>query len=135
MKFCCTTLLVISLFASTVHAQDARSSTIQWKTQNTLEPGSGSQKEEVTTFITHSTSRIEWKDADGSVTKSFQVVDTIGEWSDINREGWLQYEVTDGSYSGSVSIRKNDSETKIFISMASEPPLAYVLTVNSFQVL
>jgi hypothetical protein len=134
MKNLVITLVFITIITSIVGAQNIKTSTIQWNSQSTLEAGSGQQMEEVTSFVTVGTTRMEWKEANGNNRKNFQVIEAIGDWTDVNQHGWIQYEVTDGTSSGTISIRKNETETKIFITMASEPPLSYVLTINNHQV-
>jgi hypothetical protein len=127
-------LLLIALPAF-AKAQNVKTATIQWNSQSTMDPGTGHQTEEPTSFVTHGTSRIEWKESNGNSRKNFQIVETIGEWTNASQQGWLQYEITDGTSSGTISIRKNESETKVFISLASDPPLSYVLTIAGLQTL
>lgn len=129
-------MLLIFITISTIgHAQDVKTSAIKWNSQSTIEANDGKQTEEVTSFICYGTTRMEWKAPNGSNRKNFQIVEAIGEWTDVNQTGRIQYEVTDGTSSGTISIKKNQNETKIFIALASEPPMSYVLTVSGHQVL
>lgn len=134
MRNLIVTLLLITVITTLMKAQNIKTSTIKWNSQSTLEANDGQQTEEVTFFTTVGTASMEWKDPNGNNRKNFQIIEAIGDWTDVNQQGWMQYEVTDGASSGTIAIRKNETETKIFITMASEQPLSYVLTINSHQV-
>lgn len=135
MKKIITTFLLITILSSFIRAQGVSTSTIEWSSLSTSDPHSGHQTEENTKFITYEANHITWKDPNGSVRKNFQIIEAIGEWPNADQPGRIQYETTDGTFSGTISIQKNESGTKIFITMASDPPESYVLTVGSYEIL
>lgn len=127
-------LVLLSTPATLAWSQDIATATIQWNSASTFNATAGSSTEEVTSLTTHQTS-LEWKNADGSMRKSFQIIERIGDWNNVGSEGQVQYEVTDGQYSGTVSIRKSASETKILIVIASDEPTTRELVITGYQVL
>lgn len=135
MKRIISTLLLTIILLPFAKAQNVTTNNIKWNSQSTLEANEGQQTEEATSFITHGTTNMEWKEANGTIRKNFQVIQIIGQWTDASQPGWMQYEVTDGTASGTISIKKNATETKVFIALVSEPPQSYVLTINGYQVL
>lgn len=134
MKIAITMLLTLIL-STVIKAQNVATAVIAWNSQSTLEANEGQQTEEATSFVTHGTTSMEWKEANGNTRKNFQIIQAIGEWIDASQPGWLQYEVTDGTASGTISIKKNATETKVFIVLVSEPPRSYVLSINGYRVL
>lgn len=127
-------LVLLSVPATLAWSQDIATATIQWNSASTFNATTGSTTEEVTSLTTRETS-LQWKNADGSMRKSFQIIERIGDWNDVDSEGRVQYEVTDGQYSGTVSIRKSASETKILIVIASDEPSTRELIITGHQVL
>lgn len=116
-------------------AQSITTSTIKWSSTQTFNVSLGDWTEEVTSLISNASTSLVWKNQDGTIRKSFQVIEVIGEWSNVNTDGRVQYEVTDGQFSGTISIRKQGTDTKILIAMASDTPETKELTIQSLQLL
>lgn len=135
MKSIISTLLLTTILFSFTKAQSVTTTNIKWNSQSTLKADDGQQIEEVTEVITYGTASIVWRDVNGSQRKNFQIIEAIGEWPNITQPGWVQYEVTDGTFSGTISIRKSETETKIFIAVDSEVPQSYVLAIDGHVIL
>jgi hypothetical protein len=116
-------------------AQDVKTDTIKWNSVNTLVESNTVQTMEITSLITYGTSRIEWSQTGSATRRIFQISEAMGEWVDVNQEGWLQYEVTDGISNGTIAVRRYETETKVFITIASEPLLSCILTIGGHEVL
>jgi hypothetical protein len=114
-------------------AQNVKTSTIQWNSQRTFNVSAGEYQEEVTSLTSHSTSSIEWKNSDGTTRKNFQVTETIGNWTNANSDGRIQFEIADGQSKGTVTITRKNQETKVLIVIASETPVLYELSIQSIQ--
>jgi hypothetical protein len=129
-------LLLILLNATTMLAwsQDIATATIKWNSESTFDAGSGNRTVENTSVTTRQNT-VEWRNDDGSMRKSFQIIERIGEWNNISGDGQVQYEVTDGQYSGTISVRKNGSETKILMVIASGESGTTELIIAGYQTL
>jgi hypothetical protein len=114
-------------------SQNVKTATIRWNSQRTFDIFSGESKDEVTSITNTAASNLVWKNADGSARKTFQVVETRGEWPNTSVDGKVQFEVTDGQVGGTISIQRRNNETKVLIVMATEPPSLHELTIQSFQ--
>ncbi len=79
--------------------------------------------------------KIQWFNANGSLRKSIQVAEVIGEWADVTTPGLLQYEGADLQGSCSVTVQKNAQETKVLLVFGSSSPQVYELLVTGNQVL
>jgi hypothetical protein len=49
-----------------------------------------------------------WYQKNGSRVKEFVINSVEGEWTDISKDGMIQFLVTDGELKGKVKIEKND---------------------------
>jgi hypothetical protein len=126
------------------YAQNIKTSTIKWTSSVTLTVNEGYRAEETTYLTSFGSSRLEWKDQEGSILKSFQIVEVIGDWSNPNTNGSLQYEIKEGTSNGTVTIRKTADGTKILFVIVSspasqgpvsDPPQTIELSIQSFQTL
>lgn len=131
------TMAVALVFLITffVQGQDIATATIQWNADRILNSVTNQWVEDATAIVSYGSRRIEWTNGNGSIRTRFQVIERIGEWTDVSDEGHVQYEVTDGKYSGTITINKERGETKIIIAIASEPPATEELIITSRQVL
>ena len=131
IKSSITIALVLSAFL--LQAQNISSSNIRWNSGATkLENQTTAERTYVLTF---GRERIEWKNDDGSLRASFQIVEMIGEWTDVASTGTIQCEVTDGRNSATLTITKKSSGTTISIAIASNPPKTYELFIETTQLL
>ncbi len=132
-------LLLSSLFIFSITtfswSQNVTTSTVKWNATQTFNVSLGTWTEEVTSITSNGSSSLVWKNQDGSIRKTFQIIEMIGEWGNVNMDGGVQYEITDGQFSGSISIRRQGNDTKILIAMASETPDTKELTIQSLQLL
>jgi hypothetical protein len=134
-KIFLTLFILFFLIASYSKAQSVRTATLRWNAERIFDATQGQWSEQATYIVTHGSNRIEWFNNDGSLRNIFQVSDLIGEWSNIGAEGYVQYEVSNGKYSGTITIRKEGMETKILISVDSESPTLLEITIVNTQVL
>jgi hypothetical protein len=116
-------------------AQNISTATIQWNADRVFNATTGQWSEQATALVTYGASRIEWKNSNGSIRSRFQVIELIGEWSNVNEDGFTQYEITDGTHSGTITIRKEGAETKVLISLGATEPTLEELTISSKQTL
>ncbi len=116
-------------------AQNIHTATIQWNADRIFNATSGQWSEQATALVTYGTSRIEWKNSNGSIRSRFQVIELVGEWGNTAEDGFVQYEITDGTNSGTVTIRKEAGETKVLISIGTAEPTLEELTITSKQTL
>jgi len=123
------------LAALSGQAQNIHTATIQWNADRIFNATSGQWSEQATALVTYGTGRIEWKNSNGSIRSRFQVIELVGEWDNIAEDGFVQYEITDGTNSGTVTIRKEAGETKVLISIGTAEPTLEELTVTSKQTL
>jgi hypothetical protein len=131
---CIVLVLVISSNVKSV-AQNIASTTIAWNAERVFNATTGQWMEQATSIVTYGNSRIEWKNSNGSIRSRFQVIELIGEWSNIGSEGHVQYEITDGANSGTITVRKEGGEIKVLISIGSSTPTLEELTIVSTQIL
>jgi hypothetical protein len=132
MKTIYLSFFVLASFASLpCKAQSINTATIQWDAERIFNATTGQWTEQSTSLVTRGTGGIEWKNSNGSIRSRFQVVELVGEWNNVNEDGFAQYEVTDGTHSGTITIRKEGTETKILISLGAAEPTLEELTITS----
>jgi len=95
----------------------------------------GDSKDETTTLTNYNTTHFEWKNEDGSLRKTFQIIEVVGDWTNAASPGSLTFEVTDGTNSGTITIRKDDQNTRALMVIVTDPPQVTELTLQSSQVL
>jgi hypothetical protein len=132
------------LLSITSYTQNVKTSTIKWTSSATFTVNEGYLADEITYLTSFGSSSLEWRNEDGNLLKSFQIVEVIGDWSNPGTNGSLQYEIKDGTNPGTVTIRKTADGTKILFVIvsgsssngpASDPPQTIELTIQSFQTL
>jgi hypothetical protein len=124
-------ILSISLYFS--KAQNVTTATIAWTSNQTTDIKLGDSKDETTVLTTYGSDRIEWKNQNGSLRKSFRVLEIIGEWINVENDGSIQFKVTDMTNAGTITIRKEGGITKIIISLATDASQVTELTIQSSQ--
>jgi hypothetical protein len=138
-------LLLLSILLSGFYiskAQNIKTATIQWSSIKTIDVSVGDISDEATTLVSYGTTKLEWKNDNGSVRKTFQVIEVIGDWTNVSSNGSMLYEVSDGSNTGTITFRKDSSGTKVLIVIVngtstgpSDPAQATELTIQSSQAL
>lgn len=131
MKNIIFTFFISILFAAQSHAQSAQTFTTQWISVQTLDVNAGTWVEGVTTLILYGNDRLEWKNQDGSIRKTFLINESIGSWASIGTAGRVQYEITEGNNNGTVTLIKTTQSTKALIVIASETPQLFELTIQN----
>ncbi len=128
---------LIFVFVGTIlcTAQNITTSSVKWNSTQTFNVSLGQWTEEVTSITSNASTNLVWKNQDGSIRKTFKIIEMIGEWDNVNTDGGVQYEITDGQFSGSISIRRQGNDIKILIAMASDTPDTKELTIQSLQLL
>ncbi|HTJ53420.1 MAG TPA: hypothetical protein VL443_28390 [Cyclobacteriaceae bacterium] len=127
--------LFLICFYLSAKAQNVKTSTIQWSSTKTMDINKGDSNDEATTLTNFGTTRFEWKNQDGSMRKNFQIIEVVGDWTNAASAGSLTFEVTDGTNSGTITIRKDDQNTKVLMVIVTDPPQVTELTIQSSQAL
>jgi hypothetical protein len=127
-------IFLLLLIGISTNAQDILSNKISWNSNNTVNLTTNSAVQELTTFISNKTVSFVWENETGTIRKNYRIIEAIGEWPDITEDGRIQYEVTDGHFSGTIYFSKQSNVTKIKIAMKSSPPETAELTISGFQV-
>src|SRR5689334_21357276 len=135
MRSVSLSLLFLVSIVSFSWAQDIITSTIKWNSTTTYNASYNNSTEEVTSLTSTASTNLIWKNEDGTIRKAFQIIEVIGEWSNVKTDGRIQYEVTDGQFSGTISIQKQDGNTKILIAMAYDTPDTKELMIQGLQLL
>ncbi|HTJ52108.1 MAG TPA: hypothetical protein VL443_21750 [Cyclobacteriaceae bacterium] len=133
-KFTLSLIIALAEFASG-YSQNVKTSTIQWSSVKTMDINKGDSNDEATTLTNYGTTRFEWKNQDGSMRKNFQIIEVVGDWTNAASDGSLTFEVTDGTNSGTITIRKDDQNTKVLMVIVTDPPQVTELTIQSLQAL
>ena len=128
-------LILTSGISAPSFCQNITTSSVKWNSTQTFNVSLGDWTEEITSITSNASTNLVWKNQDGTVRKTFQIIEMIGEWDNVNMDGGMQYEITDGQFSGSISIRRQGTDIKILIAMASETPNTKQLTIQSLQLL
>jgi hypothetical protein len=131
MKNIILILFVITASAVQSNGQNTTGAT-QWVSLQTLDVNAGTWLEGVTTLTLYGTERLEWKNQDGTIRKTFLINESIGSWASIGAEGRVQYEITEGNNNGTVTIIKTTQSMKVLIVIASETPQLFELTIQNF---
>lgn len=128
--------LFLVMFTGIIKAssQDILSQTISWASGSTRNVTTNSVVSESTTFISNIDGGFAWKNADGTFKNSYRIIEAIGEWPNVQIDGRIQYEVTDGKHSGTIAFMKANNQTRIKISMDSDPPEVVELTITGLTV-
>lgn len=136
-------IFLLMLLCASVYSQNVKTSNIKWTSISTFNINEGNVVNDTTYLTSYGSSRLEWADSDGNVMYSYQVIETIGDWSNANVNGSMQYEIKEGTgtYTGTITIRRTTEGTKIIFviisnssqGLASDPPQTTELTIQSFQ--
>jgi len=128
-------ILFLTCFYLNAKAQNVKTSTIQWSSTKTMDINKGDSNDEATTLTNYGTTRFEWKNSDGSMRKTFQIIEVVGDWTNAASNGSLTFEVTDGTNSGTITIRKDGDNTRALMVIVTDPPQVTELTIQSSQAL
>jgi hypothetical protein len=109
----CIALLLITITSIEINAQNIAAANISWDADRIFNVTIGQWIEQTTSIVTYGNSRIKWKNSNGSMRSCFQVGELIGEWNNVNDDGFAQYENTDGTHNCTVTIRKQGTEAKV----------------------
>lgn len=135
MKKAFSIIIVILVLASVAQAQDATVATVRWNAIKYFDGTAGQWISEPTSLVSQGKKKVQWFNANGTMRKSFQVIEVIGEWSNMGTDGTLQYEVTDGQTSGTITFQRNAQEIKAFLVIGTGSPKVYELLIQNTEVL
>lgn len=124
-------IFVVLAFSTSAFSQERSTSSITWSSTSTFHVEQGSSVEENTSLVCTGGDRIEWRNADGSIRKAFQVIETLGDWYSIGNEGLVQYEIVNDNTNGSITIQKNTQGTKALMVLVSTDTQSYELTLQA----
>lgn len=125
------TATLVCLMGINASGQDIASSKLKWASNKTVDLLTGTSIDELNTVLTDGGGSLVWKNYDGTIRKRFQVIERIGEWTNINEDGKVQYEVTDGRISATISISRVADNVRIAIFMDLNPKEAFELNIES----
>jgi hypothetical protein len=131
MKFIVLLLMMLAGITK-ASSQDILTQTISWASGSTRNVTTNTVVSESTTFVSNVDGGFAWKNADGTFKNNYRIIEAIGEWTNVQMDGRIQYEVTDGKYSGTIAFTKVNNQTHIRISMESDPTEVLELTIISF---
>jgi hypothetical protein len=136
-------ILLLTFFFSCGYSQNVKTSNIKWTSISTFNINEGDVRSDTTVLTSYSSNRLEWADPEGNLMHSFQVVEVIGDWSNASANGSIQYEIKEGTGTGTITIRKTAEGTKVIFVMistssqgpVSDPPQTTELTIQNFKVI
>jgi hypothetical protein len=131
MKKILVIIFVVFMPSIPAFSQERSLSSIAWTSNRTFQVEQGSSVEENTSLICIGGERFEWKNSDGSIRRTFQIIETRGDWMSIGNEGSVQYEIIDGNTNGSITIQRNAQGTKALIVLVSNETQSYELTLQN----
>ena len=131
--------LIISLLLSAgLYAQNVATQNMRWHIGKTQEINAGRVSEEPDQIVSYGTTNIEWQNANGLVKKTFTISETNGSWTNVQANGSILYEVSEGERLGTVRIFRTASELTIRITLLkgddTDPDL-YEFSITSLETL
>jgi hypothetical protein len=127
--------ITLSLTSFIIQAQDIKTSSISWNGSSVFNPVTGETMEGQTTVISNSESTVTWQKSDGT-TLQFNVVEAIGQWTNITSNGQMIYEISSADTRGNITFVKTSSGTSIRLILikGDEDPLINEVTIDNFLV-
>jgi hypothetical protein len=105
---------VLAVYA--LQAQNITTEKLSWHVFYVNDMNTGGQVlSENEKLDTYGSERIEWYDADGSIKNTFQVNKISGTWSNVSNNGYIIYQVTRDSKSGTLTFERSKNEIMIRI--------------------
>jgi hypothetical protein len=125
---CC---LVLTL---TTHAQNIKTDKIQWNASGFTDlihkaEASGAACQFITTG-----SKIDWIQDHGNYIQSFTVVNTTGNWDDINKSGSIVFAVKSDELAGEISFQRGTKGLDLQIVLSgSTSPIEILYQISSIE--
>ena len=120
-------------------SQNILNDTIEWNANgfNDLQSKSISKTYPGCQFISYSGEKIQWIQKGGKVVYDFIIKKTKGTWSDVTKDGEIQYLVELDKQIGKIYIKrsKNDIKLTIHFSEWSQGSLENRYQVSNFKIL
>ncbi len=136
MKMKNALLVILSVLTFTAGAQEITQANLSWNVAKIQNMTGGDFSEEQATLITYGRTKVELKSYDGTLRWTFDVVEAIGTWGNVNAQGSITYEVKGDSGNGTLTFTKGASETKAQLLVVREAgPTITEYTLTSFKVL
>ena len=120
-----------------LYAQNVTTQTIRWHIGKTQEVNAGRVSEDPDQIVSYGTTKIEWQNASGLVKKTFTISETNGSWTNVQTNGSILYEVSEGERLGTVRIFRTTSELTIRITLLKDDgePDLYEFSITSLETL
>jgi hypothetical protein len=125
-------LVVLTL---SVQAQDIKTSSIAWNSTNVFNPVTGELSQGQNTVVSNSATSVEWQKPDGT-TIQFNVVEVVGQWTNVNNNGQIIYEVSNADTNGNITFTKTSAVTRIRLLLikGEDEPVVSELSIDNYQV-
>src|SRR6187399_1210216 len=97
--------LLIALATTFSKAQSVTTSTIQWNVTDVDNTSAGIHDGAGDKLVSYPGNRVEWKDVNGNLKFSFEILSTIGTWDDVAEGGLIHFNFQLEGQSGDVIIQ------------------------------
>ena len=130
-------ILMLHCTFSLVCGQNIREQPMRWRSSQAVSLGNQEITALPSTFAINSNGTIVWDQKNGKRTTTFEVNAVRGEWTNIQNEGEIAYDVKAGNVTGTLEFSKKDEQLFILMKLTSngKPDLQYSFTVDGFELL
>jgi len=130
-------LSILAVANQGLYAQNVVTQTIRWNVTQTQEINTGRVTDNADRIVSYGTSKIEWQDPAGVVKHTFTISETNGSWPNVQSNGAMLYEVSEGERVGTLRIFRTSSELTIRITLlkGDEDPDLYEFSIANLETL
>jgi len=130
-------LSILLVLSASLYAQNVTSETIRWHVARVQEVNAGKVTEDADQVVSYGATKIEWKNTAGVVKRTFTISETNGSWTNVQNNGSILYEVSEGERLGTIKIFRTASELTVRITLLKddEDPDFYEMSIAGFETL
>jgi hypothetical protein len=123
------------LIALGAQAQNVKTTKLQWNVSSIFNAALGQTLEDQQQFISESDT-LKWKNSAGELLHAYNVLETLGNWTNVNQMGSILYKIAEGERRGTIEISNQIDTYRIRIAITDgDSQQAFELTAQSFQTL
>lgn len=118
-----------------LHAQNIKTSSITWSSSKITNYSTMETNEEVNNLLSNTTSSVVWKKSNGQ-NLQFTVGDVIGQWTNVNSNGQITYELSNDQSRGNITFMKtvDGIRARLILIDNSDQQTIHEFIIDSFLV-
>lgn len=129
-------IVILTTAYQNLSAQNIETDTIRWNASKFTDLLSNTEVNKPCQFISYHNSSIKWLQKNGELVYVLTVNSVTGDWSEVNVNGTMSYDVSLDAMTGTISFSRSNNELKIVLDLrGGSGDIKNEYSISNFEIL